>query len=86
MATRFVNERTIASTKQFGEIAKDLDLDVTTLATAWSKQHDYVASTIVGVRLVEQMKPIIKAADLKLNDETLARIDKVSREIMYPMG
>lgn len=86
MATRFVNERTIASTKQFGEIAKALDLDVTTLATAWSKQHDYVASTIVGVRLVEQMKPIIKAADLKLNDETLARIDKVSREIMYPMG
>lgn len=86
MATRFVNERTIASTKQFGEIAKDLDLDVTTLATAWSKQHDYVASTIVGVRLVAQMKPIIKAADLKLNDETLARIDKVSREIMYPMG
>ena len=86
MATRFVNERTIASTKQFGEIAKDLDLDVTTLATAWSKQHDYVASTIVGVRLLEQMKPIIKAADLKLNDETLARIDKVSREIMYPMG
>jgi|TARA_B110000495_G_C23034994_1_gene617788 aryl-alcohol dehydrogenase-like predicted oxidoreductase len=86
MAARFVNERTIASTKQFGEIAKALDLDVTTLATAWSKQHDYVASTIVGVRLVEQMKPIIKAADLKLNDETLARIDKVSREIMYPMG
>jgi aryl-alcohol dehydrogenase-like predicted oxidoreductase len=45
-----------------------------------------VASTIVGVRSVEQMEPIMKAAGLKLDDETLARIDKVSREILYPMG
>ncbi|MFT7301524.1 MAG: aryl-alcohol dehydrogenase-like predicted oxidoreductase [Akkermansiaceae bacterium] len=86
MATRFVNERTIASTKQFGEIAKQLDLDVTTLATAWSKQHDFVASTIVGVRAVAQMEPILKAAGLMLSEETLAKIDKVSAEIIYPMG
>ena len=86
MATRFVNEDTIASTKRFAGIAKELGLDVTTLATAWSKQHDYVASTIVGVRSVAQMEPILKAAGLTLDDETLAKIDEVSREILYPMG
>jgi aryl-alcohol dehydrogenase-like predicted oxidoreductase len=86
MATRFVNERSIASTKRFGEIAADLGLEVTTLATAWSKQHDFVASTIVGVRSVAQMEPILKAAGLVLDEETLARIDEVSREILYPMG
>jgi len=86
MATRFVNEETIASTKAFGEIAKELGLDVTTLATAWSKQHDYVASTIVGVRSVAQMEPILKAAGLVLDEETLAKIDEVSRRIVYPMG
>ena len=86
MATRFVNEGTIASTRAFGEIAKDLDLDVATLATAWSKQHDYVASTIVGVRAVAQMPPILKAAGLVLDEKTLAKLDQVSEEIRYPMG
>ncbi|MDB4656394.1 aldo/keto reductase [bacterium] len=86
MATRFVNDRTIASTKRFGEIAKELDLDVTTLATAWSKQHDFVAATIVGVRAAAQMDPILKAAGLQLNEKTLTLIDEVSNEIRYPMG
>lgn len=86
MATRFVNEKSIASTKCFGEIARNLGLEVTTLATAWSKQHDYVASTIVGVRAVSQMAPILKAAGLKLSEETLAQIDEVSRRFLYPMG
>ena len=86
MARRFVNEKSIASTKAFGEIAKELDLDVTTLATAWSKQHDYVAATIVGVRSVAQMEPILKAAGLELDKTTLAKIDKVSQDILYPMG
>ncbi len=57
-----------------------------TLAVAWSKQHDFVASTIVGVRSVAQMKPILKAAGLKLDKKTLTLIDKVSAEIKYPMG
>ncbi|MDA7895090.1 aldo/keto reductase [Akkermansiaceae bacterium] len=86
MATRFVNDRTIASTKRFGEIAKELDLDVTTLATAWSKQHDFVAATIVGVRAAAQMDPILKAAGLQLDEKTLTLIDEVSNEIRYPMG
>ena len=86
MATRFVNDRTIASTKRFGEIAKELDLDVTTLATAWSKKHDFVAATIVGVRAAAQMDPILKAAGLQLDEKTLTLIDEVSNEIRYPMG
>lgn len=86
MAERFVNEKTIASTRAFGEIAASLGMDVTTLATAWSKQHDFVASTIVGVRSVSQMPPILKAASVTLDEETLRRIDAVSTEILYPMG
>lgn len=86
MATRFVNDRTIASTKRFCEIAKELDLDVATLATAWSKQHDFVAATIVGVSAAAQMEPILKAAGLELDEKTLTSIDLVSNEIRYPMG
>jgi len=86
MAERFVNEKSLASTRRFGEIAKGLGLDVTTLATAWSKQHDFVAATIVGVSKAVQMEPILAAAGLVLDDETLSKIDEISKEILYPMG
>ncbi|MBA59769.1 MAG: aldo/keto reductase [Gammaproteobacteria bacterium] len=86
MAQRFVNEKSLASTKAFMEIAADENMSPVTLAVAWSKQHDFVASTIVGATKEEQMKDIIDAGPLKLSAETNKRIDKISREIMYPMG
>ncbi len=86
MAERFVNEKSVASTKRFMEIAQEAGLDVVTLATAWSKQHDFVASTIIGASKVEQLKPIFAAADLQLSSEILEKINQVSQEILYPMG
>ena len=86
MAERFLNERSLESTARFMEIASEADMSPVTLATAWSKQHDFVASTIVGANSVEQLDEIFAAADLILDYETLKKIDAVSREIRYPMG
>lgn len=86
MGRRFVNERSIASTERFAEIAREAGLDPVTMAVAWSKQHDFVASTIVGVSKEEQVGPILAAADLVLCAEVMAAINQVSREILYPMG
>jgi aryl-alcohol dehydrogenase-like predicted oxidoreductase len=86
MAQRFVNDAAIASTERFQAIADEAGMHVITLATAWSKQHDYVASTIVGATTVEQLDPIFKAADLNLDGTVLAKIDAVSQELKYPMG
>lgn len=86
MAARFVNDRSIASTQKFQQIADEAGMSVITLATAWSKQHDFVASTIVGATTVGQLDDILAAADLDLNAETMRKINAVSREIMYPMG
>ncbi len=61
-------------------------MSVVTLATAWSKQHDFVASTIVGATSPQQMPDILAAADVTLPPEVLALIDQVSRDIRYPMG
>jgi aryl-alcohol dehydrogenase-like predicted oxidoreductase len=58
----------------------------TTLAVAWSKQHDFVASTIVGATHEDQLDDIFAAGDLTLSAETMAAIDQVSRDILYPMG
>ena len=86
MGKRFVNERTLASTERFMAIAADAGLDPVTMAVAWSKQHDFVASTIVGVSSFGQLAPILAAADLELDPETMKAIHKVTKEIPYPMG
>lgn len=86
MAERFVNPKTEESTKRFMEIAKELEMTPVTLATAWSKQHDFVASTIVGATHTDQLADIFAAADVELSADVMKRIYKISREIMYPMG
>lgn len=86
MGKRFVNPLSLESTERFMAIAKGLGVSIATLATAWSKQHDFVASTIVGATSPEQLDDILAGADLLLDDETLQKIDEVSRDIRYPMG
>ena len=86
MATRFVNDKTLASTEKYVQIAKEAGLHPVTMATAWSKQFDFVASTIIGASNAEQLDPIFKAMDLTLNDDVLKACDKVHNEILYPMG
>jgi aryl-alcohol dehydrogenase-like predicted oxidoreductase len=86
MADRFANERCLDSTAAFLEIAREAGLDPVTMAVAWSKQHEFVASTIVGATSVAQLDPILAAAGLELAAEVMAKIDGVSREIRYPMG
>jgi aryl-alcohol dehydrogenase-like predicted oxidoreductase len=68
------------------KLAAEAGMDIVTLATAWSKQHDFVASTIVGVTHEDQLPQILAAADLKLPDDLMKAIYKISRDIMYPMG
>ncbi len=86
MAQRFVNAASLASTERYMAIAAEAGMHVVTLATAWSKQHDFVASTIVGVSAEDQLDPIFAAADLTLSDDVIAAINQVGRDIKYPMG
>jgi aryl-alcohol dehydrogenase-like predicted oxidoreductase len=85
MARRFVNPRTLETTARLQEIARSIGISVTTLAVAWSKQHDFVASTIIGASQPEQLEESLAAADLVLDAETLRRIDQVDEEIPNPM-
>ena len=86
MATRFVNPKSLAATARWRAIADGLGMKLVTLATAWSKQHDFVASTIVGATHPDQVPDILAAADVTLDAATMKAIDAVSKEIMYPMG
>lgn len=86
MAQRFVNAKSLASTERFMAIAAEAGLAPVTLAVAWSKQHDFVASTIVGATHTDQLPDIFAAADLELEPAVMKAIDAVTKEILYPMG
>ncbi|TWT67458.1 aldo/keto reductase [Allorhodopirellula solitaria] len=85
MAERFVNDRTIETTRRLMNIAESIGVSVTALAVAWSRQHDFVASTIIGATSIEQLRESLTAADLILDAETLSRIDEIDTEIPTPM-
>ena len=86
MADRFLNEGTLASTAHYLEIAGAAGMAPVTLATAWSMQHDFVASTIIGARTAEQLEDSLAALDVTLDDEVLRQCDAVHKQILYPMG
>ena len=85
MARRFVNDRSLETTLRLQEVARDIGVTVTALAVAWSKQHDFVASTIIGATTVAQLNESLAAKDLVLSEEVLARIDAIEEAIPNPM-
>ena len=85
MAQRFVNARTLETVRRLMLIADDLGIAVATLAVAWSYQHDFVASSIIGATSIAQLQELLPAKDLKLSSEILARINAIDAEIPCPM-
>lgn len=83
---RFVNEKTLGATEKYMEIAKEAGVHVATLAVAWSMHWDFVASTIIGVRSIEQLDEDLKALDTRLSEDVIAACKSVQQEFLYPMG
>jgi aryl-alcohol dehydrogenase-like predicted oxidoreductase len=86
MTARFVNERTLAATERFQRVAADCGMSLVTFAIAWTLTRDFLGSTLIGVTTIEQLDPILAAADAKIPSDALAAVDQISREIRYPMG
>lgn len=86
MANRFVNDKTLEATARYMEIAKEYGISPVTLAVSYSKHFDFVASTIIGARKLSQLDESFAAFDFKIDDQLLDEIEKVQKEILYPMG
>ncbi|OCL86596.1 aldo/keto reductase [Arcobacter porcinus] len=86
MANRFVNDKTLEATKRYLELAKKYGVSPVTLAVAYSKHFDFVASTIIGARKLEQLEDSLKAFDFKICEELLKKIENIQKDILYPMG
>ncbi len=86
MASRFLNDKTLASTQSYLRIAHEANLHPVTMAIAWSKQFDFVASTIIGATTPSQLDESLEAMELTLSSEVLHKLDDVHAQILYPMG
>lgn len=86
MAKRFVNPASLGLTAKVVTLAEELSTHPVTLATAWSKHHSYVASTLIGVSNHDQFAPILAATDFTITPEISAQIDEYCTEFPYPMG
>ncbi len=86
MASRFVNDKSLASTAKFVELAKKYGISPVTLAVAYSKHFDFVASTIIGSTKLSQLDDSLAALSFKITDELLKEIEAIQAEFLYPMG
>ncbi|MDY0050970.1 MAG: aldo/keto reductase [Aliarcobacter sp.] len=86
MANRFVNDKTLAATARYIELAREYGISPVTLAVSYSKHFDFIASTIIGARVLTQLDDSLKAFDFKIGDELLLKIEQIQKEILYPMG
>jgi len=86
MTARFVNAGTLATVERVARLAADCGLSLPTFAIAWTLTRDFVGSTLIGATSPEQLDPLLAAAETKLSADVLAEVDRISREIRYPMG
>src|SRR5262249_61802673 len=86
MTKRVLNRETLAATERFGEVAAECGLALPTFAIAWTLTRDFLGATILGATHPDQLDVLLTAAEAKLPTDALAAVDKISREIRYPMG
>ena len=75
----FLNEKTFTLVDALQEIARAHETTVARVALAWVQGRPGVTSTIIGARLVSQLEDNVKALEIKLNADDLARLDALTR-------
>ncbi len=72
-----VTRRGIEVGIEFAKLAKGRDLEPAELAILWCKDQPGVTAPLIGPRTEEQLKPLLKILEMKLDDETRAACDEL---------
>lgn len=75
----FMNERTWALVDVLEEIARAKETTVARVALAWVAGRPGVGSTIIGARRLAQLEDNVRALEVQLGAEDLARLDELTR-------
>ncbi len=82
--TRYEGPGAVETINRYVALAEESGLDPAQMAIAFAVSRPFVGSVILGATSVEQMKPVIAAADLKLPQDVLAEIDNIHRAHANP--
>ena len=77
--TNALNEKTYALVDELDVIARAHGSTVAAVALAWVLARPGVTSTIIGARRMAQLEDNVKALEVKLTQEDLARLDGLTR-------
>lgn len=73
---KFLTEEILAKVQKLRPIADELSCTIAQLALAWCLRRPEVTSCITGASRPQQVEDNAKASDVKLNEETVRRIDE----------
>ena len=67
----------LAKVRQLTDLAHDLGITMSQLALAWVLRRPEISRDIIGASRPEQVEENIKAADITLSEDVLARIEEI---------
>jgi aryl-alcohol dehydrogenase-like predicted oxidoreductase len=73
-----VNQRKLDAAEAFAQLAEDAGVSLIQVAIAFVINHPAVTAAIIGPRTMEQLESQLPAADFKLSDDLLDRIDEIA--------
>jgi voltage-dependent potassium channel beta subunit len=74
---RYMTEETVEQVRQLKPIADELGITRAQLALAWCLRQPNVSSVITGATKISQVEDNVKAAEVTLSTEQIARIDEI---------
>jgi aryl-alcohol dehydrogenase-like predicted oxidoreductase len=74
-----LSERTYAVVDALENIAREHDTSVAAVALAWLQAKPGVASTIIGARRLSQLEDNVRALDVKLTADDMAKLDALTQ-------
>ncbi|MEV1179308.1 aldo/keto reductase [Nonomuraea sp. NPDC049784] len=75
--TQEVNQRKLDAVEQLAVLAEEAGITLVELAIAFTIRHPGVTSAIIGPRTMEHLEGQLTAADVRLPDDVLDRIDQI---------
>ena len=63
--------------EDFSALCREIGETEAVVATAWTLQRPAVSTAIVGVHKPEHLDSVVRAAELELSDDVMARLDKI---------
>ena len=83
-AKRFDKPGVQKAVSEYVKLADSIEVSPARLALAFTYQQWFVTSTVIGATNLNQLKENIDAYKLKLNQETLNKIDEIHLTCMNP--